>query len=219
MRLPLPLLAALLGLLPTLPAAAAAPRLLLEAESFRNAGGWSLDTQFIEIMGSPYLLAHGLGQPVADATTTATLPAAGKYRVWVRTKDWVAHWGASGTPGRFQVLVNGQPLAETFGTKGKAWSWHDGGVIEATGTSLAVALRDLTGFNGRCDAIYFTQDLQETPPDDTAPLSAWRKAALGLPAAPEEMGEFDLVVVGGGYGGLGSAISAARQGLKVALIQ
>ncbi|MFM9091466.1 MAG: FAD-dependent oxidoreductase, partial [Verrucomicrobiota bacterium] len=118
-----------------------------------------------------------------------------------------------------QVLVNGQPLAETFGTKGKAWSWHDGGVIEAAGTSLAVALRDLTGFNGRCDAIYFTQDLKETPPDDTAPLSAWRKAALGLPAAPEDMGEFDLVVVGGGYGGLGSAISAARQGLKVALIQ
>jgi hypothetical protein len=219
MRLPLPLLAGLLGLLSPLPAAAASPRLLLEAESFRNPGGWSLDTQFIEIMGSPYLLAHGLGQPVADATTTATLPAAGKYRVWVRTKDWVAHWGAPGTPGRFQVLVNGQPLAETFGTKGKAWSWQDGGVIEATGTNLAVALRDLTGFNGRCDAIYFTQDLKETPPDDSAPLSAWRKAALGLPAAPEDMGEFDLVVVGGGYGGLGSAISAARQGLKVALIQ
>ena len=145
MRLPLPLLAGLLGLLSPLPAAAASPRLLLEAESFRNPGGWSLDTQFIEIMGSPYLLAHGLGQPVADATTTATLPAAGKYRVWVRTKDWVAHWGAPGTPGRFQVLVNGQPLAETFGTKGKAWSWHDGGVIEATGPSLAVTLRDLTG--------------------------------------------------------------------------
>jgi hypothetical protein len=33
------------------------------------------------------------------------------------------------------------------------------------------------------------------------------------------MGEFDLVVVGGGYGGMGSAISAARMGLKVALIQ
>jgi hypothetical protein len=33
------------------------------------------------------------------------------------------------------------------------------------------------------------------------------------------MGQFDLVVVGGGYGGMGSAISAARMGLKVALIQ
>ena len=207
-----------LTLAATLPAAAA-DRLLLEAESFQNPGGWSLDTQFIDLMGSPYLLAHGLGEPVKDATTTATLPSAGKYRVWVRTKDWVAHWGAAGTPGRFQVIINGRPLAETFGTKGKAWSWHDGGVVETTETKLNVALRDLTGFDGRCDAIYLTKDLGENPPDDSAPLSAWRKTALGLPAAPEDMGEFDLVVVGGGYGGLGSAISAARQGLKVALIQ
>ena len=207
-----------LTLAATLPAAAA-DRLLLEAESFQNPGGWSLDTQFIEIMGSPYLLAHGLGEPVKDATTTANLPSTGKYRVWVRTKDWVAPWGAPGTPGRFQVIINGQPLAETFGTKGKAWSWHDGGIVEATETKLNVALRDLTGFNGRCDAVYLTKDLGENPPDESAPLSAWRKTALGLPAAPEDMGEFDLVVVGGGYGGLGSAISAARQGLKVALIQ
>ena len=207
-----------LTLAATLPAAAA-DRLLLEAESFQNPGGWSLDTQFIDLMGSPYLLAHGLGEPVKDATTTATLPSAGKYRVWVRTKDWVAHWGAAGTPGRFQVIINGRALAETFGTKGKTWSWHNGGVVETTETKLNVALRDLTGFDGRCDAIYLTKDLGENPPDDSAPLSAWRKTALGLPAAPEDMGEFDLVVVGGGYGGLGSAISAARQGLKVALIQ
>ncbi len=207
-----------LGLFATLPAPAA-DRLFLEAEAFQNPGGWSLDTQFIELMGSPYLLAHGLGEPVKDASTTATLPSAGKYRVWVRTKDWVAHWGAPGSPGRFQVLINGRPLAETFGTKGKAWSWHDGGVIDAAEPRVTVALRDLTGFNGRCDAIYLTKDLGETPPEDSAPLSAWRKQALGLPPAPEDMGEFDLVVVGGGYGGLGSAISAARQGLKVALIQ
>ncbi|MBL9198995.1 MAG: FAD-dependent oxidoreductase, partial [Opitutaceae bacterium] len=140
-------------------------------------------------------------------------------RVWVRTKDWVAHWGAPGSPGKFQVLVNGTPLTETFGTKGADWFWHDGGTVAVTGNSATVALRDLTGFDGRCDAIYFTSDLAETLPNDTAPLSAWRKAALGLPAAPQDMGEFDLVVVGGGYGGMGAALSAARQGLKVALIQ
>ncbi|MDF1745205.1 MAG: hypothetical protein P1V19_16010 [Gimesia sp.] len=33
---------------------------LVEAESFNQQGGWKLDTQFINIMGSPYLLAHGL---------------------------------------------------------------------------------------------------------------------------------------------------------------
>ena len=180
----------------------AADRLLVEAESFQSRGGWSLDTQFIEIMGSPYLLAHGLGQPVKDATTTANFPAAGKYRVWVRTKDWVAHWGASGAPGKFQVLVNGTALAETFGTKGVAWAWQDGGMIDVAQKSAALALRDLTGFDGRCDALYFTTDLTETPPNDTAPLSAWRKTALGLPPAPQDMGEFDLVVVGGGYGGI-----------------
>jgi len=212
----LPLLT--LALAAALPARAA-DRVLLEAESFQNPGGWSLDTQFIDIMGSPYLLAHGLGQPVKDATTTANFPTAGKYRVWVRTKDWVAHWGAPGAPGKFQVLVNGQPLAETFGTKGAAWAWHDGGTIDVAGKQVAVGLRDLTGFDGRCDAIYFTNDLQETPPNESAPLGAWRKTALALPSAPEDMGEFDLVVVGGGYGGLGSAISAARMGLKVALIQ
>ncbi len=199
--------------------ARAADHLLVEAESFAAPGGWSLDTQFIEIMGSPYLLAHGLGQPVKDATTTATFPATGTYRVWVRTKDWVAEWKAPGTPGKFQLLLNGQPLAATFGTQSAAWFWHDGGTVQITSPKTTLALRDLTGFDGRCDAIYFTTDLATPPPNDTAPLSAWRKSTLGLPPAPEDMGEFDLVVVGGGYGGLGSAISAARMGLKVALIQ
>ena len=91
-----------------------AEHVLLEAENFQSPGGWSLDTQFIDLMGSPYLLAHGLGQPVKDATTSVTFPSIGKYRVWVRTKDWVAHWGAPGAPGKFQVLIDGQPLPETF---------------------------------------------------------------------------------------------------------
>jgi hypothetical protein len=43
--------------------------------------------------------------------------------VFVRTKDWVARWNAPGTPGKFQVLLNGKALTETFGTKGAAWGW------------------------------------------------------------------------------------------------
>ena len=64
--------------------------ILVEAESFEDLGGWKLDTQFIDEMGSPYLLAHGLGKPVKDASTTITLQASGQHHVWVRTKDWVA---------------------------------------------------------------------------------------------------------------------------------
>src|SRR5438270_9962861 len=90
--------------------AADAPSVLVEAEHFNDYGGWSLDTQFVQIMGSPYLLAHGMGQPVNDATTAVKLPSTGRYHVLVRTKDWVAHWNAPGSPGKFQLLANCNPL-------------------------------------------------------------------------------------------------------------
>ena len=198
---------------------AAAQQVLVEAESFKEYGGWSLDTQFVEIMGSPYLLAHGLGEPVKDAMTTVAFPNSGTYKVYVRTKDWVARWKAPGAPGKFQVLVDGKPLAETFGTKGADWFWHDGGTVEITKPQTTVALHDLTGFEGRCDAILFTADLKAKPPKDLKAMAAWRKKLLGLPAKPADAGSFDLVVIGGGYGGLGAAVSGARMGCKVALIQ
>jgi hypothetical protein len=65
--------------------ALAADQVFIEAESFKDHGGWSPDTQFIESMDSPYLLAHGMGERVKDAATTVNFPNAGKYRVWVRT--------------------------------------------------------------------------------------------------------------------------------------
>ncbi|MEI6233416.1 MAG: FAD-dependent oxidoreductase [Planctomycetota bacterium] len=196
-----------------------AESLLVEAESFQDRGGWEIDTQFVDIMGSPYMLAHGLGEPVKDATTLVTFPAHGSYRVFVRTKDWVARWKAPGTPGKFQLVVNGTALAETFGTKSAEWFWHDGGTIEVKDKSVKLALHDLTGFDGRCDAIFFTNDAAMTPPNDTAALSAFRKKQLGHPEKPVDAGTFDLVVIGGGYAGMGAAISGARMGCKVALIQ
>jgi hypothetical protein len=60
---------------------------LVEAESFSVRGGWAVDQQFIDTMGSPYLLAHGLGEPVDDAVTTVTFPSTGSYKVWVRTNE------------------------------------------------------------------------------------------------------------------------------------
>jgi hypothetical protein len=82
-----------------------------------------------------------------------------------------------------------------------------------------VALHDLTGFEGRCDAILFASDLFFRPPSDLASLSAFRRQALGLPEASEDGGSYDLVVVGGGIAGTSAALSAARLGLKVALLQ
>lgn len=196
----------------------AAQTVLVEAESFQDHGGWSLDTQFIHIMGSPYLLAHGLGQPVKDATTTVVFPETGKYNVFVRTKDWVARWKAEGAPGKFQLLVDGKPLEKTFGAEGAEWHWQAGGSVDIAKAETPISLKDLTGFAGRCDAIVFSKDASFTPPNDNT-LASWRKKTRGLPENPKDVGPFDIVVVGGGYGGLGTAISAARMGCKVALIQ
>ena len=201
-----------------LAATAHAQNVLLEAEQFAEAGGWDLDQQSMEQMGSPYLLAHGLGVPVKDAVTTAKFPEPGAYRVWVRTRDWVAPWNAPGAPGRFQLLVDGRPLAETFGTKGADWHWHDGGTVQVS-VEAKLVLRDLTGFEGRCDAVLFCKDTRFTPPNEPAALAKFRRAALGLPDEPEDGGEFDLVVVGGGIAGTSAALSAARNGLRVALVQ
>lgn len=45
---------------------ARAEGVFVECESFAEKGGWVLDQQFMSEMGSSYLLAHGMGKPVAD---------------------------------------------------------------------------------------------------------------------------------------------------------
>ena len=207
------------GLLLTSASQATAATVLVEAESFANVGGWLVDQQSMDVMHSSYLLAHGLGRPVADAVTTVTLPSPGEYRVFVRTKDWVARWNAPGAPGKFQLQVDGKPLAKTFGTKGADWAWHDGGTVKIDKKEVTLALHDLTGFEGRCDAIVLTTDTGFTPPEELKALDAFRDQKLNLSEKPAEAGTYDLVVVGGGLGGCCAAVSAARLGLSVALIQ
>lgn len=220
----------LAGLLAGLLAAKPAPgsSVLVECEGFQSFGGWVLDQQFMDQMGSPFLLAHGLGEPVRDATTTVPFPATGAYRVWVRTRDWVGPWKmpdtppalrARGAPGIFQLLIDGVPLPATFGSEGAAWHWQDGGTVTISNRVAALALHDLTGFEGRCDAVLFTTDAKLVPPNEGGRMTMFRRTLLSLPGGPADGGTFDLVVTGGGIAGTCAAVSAARLGLKVALIQ
>mgnify|MGYP003305337900 CR=1 FL=1 len=54
-----------------------------------NPGGWKVDVQFMDVMGSPYLLAHGNGIRCLDAKAVANIPEAGEWRVYVRSRSWV----------------------------------------------------------------------------------------------------------------------------------
>lgn len=187
---------------------------LLEAEQFDSYGGWVLDSFFEADMGSAYLMAHGLGRVVEDAQSTFELPASGDYDVWVRTKDWVP----DGHPGRFQVLIDGDALPETLGADGQDWHWQLAGKLSLEMGTHRVALHDLTGFDGRCDAIYIAESGFVPLEDGLEVNRPWRRKLLDLPSEPVDRGTYDLVVVGGGVPAAAAAIAAARNDLAVALI-
>lgn len=195
------------------------PGVLVEASSFADLGGWKLDTQHYQQMGGSYLLAHGMGRPVVNAKTTTMLPAGGQWRVWVRTRDWCP--GSWESPGRFRIAVNGKSLDPVFGAKGDKWHWQDGGSVTVSDPSeLTIELIDLTGFDGRCDALYFSkEESPDLPSDDLIALSNWKDRASGRDARAIEERSFDLVVIGGGIAGCAAALTAKSQGLSVALLQ
>ena len=193
--------------------------LVLEAESFQQTGGWVVDQQSIDQMGSSYLLAHGLGIPVKNAKTRVQFKSPGIYHVWVSTRNWAPALEKEDSPGSFQLLVNGEPLDTIFGQGKTRWNWHYGGKVEITKTFNDIQLHDLTGFEGRCDAIVFSTDSKLIKHQSEENLTKLRKKILGFPSKPAHLGDFDLVVVGGGVAGMSASISAARLGLKVVLVQ
>ncbi|HSO87066.1 MAG TPA: FAD-dependent oxidoreductase, partial [Draconibacterium sp.] len=189
--------------------------IFIEAESFKEKGGWVVDPQFVEQMGSPYLLAHGMGVPVKDAQTTIDVKTAGNYHVWVRTKNWApGKWDA---PGRFLVSVNEKRLERELGNN-QGWNWEYAGSISLKKGESKLSLHDLTGLEGRCDAIYLTMTENEKLPAEGDALKKWRIAQSGASIIPQKVVNYDLVVVGGGIAGTAASIAAAEQGMKVALI-
>lgn len=190
---------------------------LIDMGSFQSYGGWALDTQFTAAMGVPYLLAHGLGTPVKDAKTRARFCRSGSYRVWAYTFNWVAPWKPEYAPGVFQVGVDGKLLAAELGNQGDRWNWQDAGTAELREGDHEIVLHDLTGFEGRCGLLFFSLDHSFEPPRELPELTAFFQEMTGNLSLREES-RFDLVVAGGGIAGICCALSAARRGLKTALI-
>lgn len=189
------------------------------ASTFEEKGGWISDPQFMEQMGSSYLLAHGLGHPVADAHTRIIVPQQGDYHLYVRTRNWISCWSEKPSPGIFRILLDGHPLDTTFGdVREGEWHWQSGGTVQLTPGEHSLTLHDLTGFEGRCDAILLTKT-DFCPDASIETMRALRNRLMQLPAEPERKGHFDFIVVGGGVAGMCAAIAAARKGVKVALVQ
>ena len=184
------------------------PEIFIEAESFKDLGGWVVDQQSMETIHSSYIMAHGMGVPVKDAITDFYADEAGEYNVWALTRDWTAVWGVENSAGKFKISINGEELPDILGTNGKAWAWQKAGKTVLKKGENQILLHDLTGFNGRCDAVYFTTD--DGAPDSTENL----RKRLNWKEITDSDEQFDLIVVGGGIAGICTALAAVRCGVN-----
>ncbi len=192
----------------------AAGFLWADAADFQAYGGWALDTQHVGFMGSSYLIAHGTRSTVADATLVLSDVAAGRYRLWVRSRNWVPEHA----PGRFGMLVNGTDSGRVYGSQRETgWTWQDGGVQTLAGVAR-LTLQDRTGLFGRCSTVLLTRDLDYQPPSELAAFQRERARLTGVSDAIQPGPEVDVVVVGAGTAGCCAAIAAARFGFRVALV-
>ena len=188
--------------------------LWLEAEKFADYGGWEIDTQFVHKMGSAYLITKGVLKPLDPAKTKVAVPSSGTWRAWVRTKDWLPEF----SPGRFAIEVGGRRSVDLGVSKKDGWRWENAGDFTLPAGETTVALVDLSGGFARCDAVLLTTNLGYVPPDGGEQLESERRRLSGMEPAIADGGEYDVVVVGAGPGGLGASIAAARHGMKTLLV-
>ena len=113
--------------------------------------------------------------------------------------------------------LNGKKLDKTMGNY-RGWGWNYAGKVRVSSGPVMLELEDLTGFNGRCDAIYLCNRYR-TPTNQSTYLPDFRNRLTAGTEFPEKSMEFDLVVVGGGIAGAMAALAAARRGAQVLLLE
>lgn len=191
-------------------------KIWIDAIEFNKFGGWKEDTQFTHLNGSGYLIAaNEPGIPVDDAVTTVDIPHKDTYRIWVRDRNWLRPHN----PGTFTLLVNGVGNGVVLGQQpSDAWVWEIAGDFELDKTTV-LTTRDLSGYFGRFSSILITNDFDYVPPREIDRMHTERAKIKGLPTEISNGGEYDVIVAGGGPGGVPAALASARKGIKTLLIQ
>ncbi len=189
----------------------------IDALEFADKGGWKADTQFVHLLGSSYLIAADeAGIPVKDATTKITVPETDHYRVWVRDRNWLRPY----SPGKFTILIDSNETGNILGQiPSDKWLWEIAGDVELTKGEHTISAHDLTGYFGRFSSIIITNDMDYVPSREIPIFQADRARMKGLSTEEKDGGFYDVIVVGGGPGGVPAAIAAARMGTKVLLLQ
>ena len=87
-----------------------------------------------------------------------------------------------------------------LGTRANNGCGQPAGTVSVKAGIVVLTLKDLTGFNGRCDAIYFTTEKGQLPPARTTQLTDFRKRCWIF--QPNRTILYDVIVTGGGIAGM-----------------
>ncbi len=187
----------------------------IDAIDFNHKGGWKEDTQFVHLMGSGYLIAADIpGIPVENARTTVNIPKADKYRIWVRDRNWLRPHN----PGTFTLLVNGKSNGVVLGQlPSDDWVWEIAGDFFLDGNT-EITVQDLSGYFGRFSSIFITNDFDFIPPREIDRMHKKRAEVKGLNRDIAYGGDYDVIIAGGGPGGMPAAVACSRLGIKTLLL-
>lgn len=188
--------------------------LILSCAAFKDAGGWVRDSEFILEMGGVYLLAHGLGKPVADALTTIDCLRDGDYYFYAFTYNWVAPWHEDMHPGEYEIHVNGH-RSRTLGIRCNHWDWEEAGCLHLEKGENRISIHDLTGFEGRIAYIFISDVPVSLPSEGKKVLNLYIDNVI----KDKKEASYDLVCIGGGFAGMCASVAASRGGVKTALVQ
>ena len=190
-------------------------KIWIDAIDFDHYGGFIPETQFVREMGQAYLMANGTGTPVAPASVSFFVEESGTYRIFIRTKNWCAEHAPDG----LVLEVDGNRASHTCARMlVRDWYFEVGGDFSLSVGAHTLKIHDTTGWFGRFACVVITNDYDFVPAKELAILKKQRAQIKGIPSTLTDLGRYDLIVVGGGVGGIVSAITAARYGLKTALI-
>lgn len=190
-------------------------KIWIDATEFTDRGGFILDTQFVREMGQSYLLANGVGEAVSPASTQFSVKEGGKYRVHIRTKNWCNECSPDGLIVSIDGIASEHICANMHSL---GWYFEIAGDFELSKGTHTISVADTKGWFARFACVIITNDFDFTPSRDTAKLLDVRKQIKGENSCVTDGGKYDLIVVGGGVAGIVTAVSAARLGVKVALI-
>lgn len=190
-------------------------KIWIDAADFKDKGGFILDTQFVREMGQGYLLANGVGTAVEPAMTKFSVCEDGLYRIFIRTKNWCNEYSPDG----LIVSVDGQNLQHICGEMHSLdWYFEIAGDFDLKKGDHTLTVADTKGWFGRFASIVITNDFDFMPSRGVSKLLKQREEIKNIKSEIKNLGKYDLLVCGGGVAGVVTAISAARLGVNVALV-